>query len=222
MDQVGIGLLGPAPRRRIDLVGKDADGDREGDALGGEEGQLAFPVQTRRRDRRVRQPVERDVVEDVVSRQALGLAVGEDARDQVVAARVVVEHPGGQADRRIRERVERLRPVAPSPGRSPGRACRRSRAGPTRAAPRPRGRPARACRDAAPAESVGDGGRHVGVDAEQSRRRLQRHLLGDGIPPVAALGHVAGVAEALHQHDPGARDADRDPSRSSVGFAEKP
>src|SRR5215208_8189769 len=73
MSQTGIGLLGPAPRRRIQLVRKDTDGNREGDALGGKEGQLAFPVQTRRRDRRVRQPVERDVVEDVVSRQALGL-----------------------------------------------------------------------------------------------------------------------------------------------------
>ncbi len=39
---------------------------------------------------------ERDVVEDIVSRQALGLTV-EHARDERQAARVVVEYPGGQA-----------------------------------------------------------------------------------------------------------------------------
>src|SRR5262245_37275447 len=48
VNQVGIGFLGPAPRRRIELVGKDTDASRERDALGGKEGQLAFPVQTRR------------------------------------------------------------------------------------------------------------------------------------------------------------------------------
>jgi DNA-binding transcriptional ArsR family regulator len=40
----------------------------------GEEGELAFPIQTSRRDGRVRQPVERGVVEDDVWREALGLA----------------------------------------------------------------------------------------------------------------------------------------------------
>ena len=44
-----------------------------------------FPIEASRRDPRVRQPVERDVVEDVVSRQALLLAV-EDARDELIAA----------------------------------------------------------------------------------------------------------------------------------------
>ncbi len=82
----------------IDLVRKDAHGNRDGDAFRGEKGELVFPIETSRRDRRVRQPVERDVVEDVVSRQALGLTV-EDACDERVTARVVVEHPGGQADR---------------------------------------------------------------------------------------------------------------------------
>ena len=110
VDELGIRLLRPAPRGLIELVGKGAHGDRDGDALRREEGELALPVEARRRDRRVRQPVERDVVEDVVARQALGLPV-EDARDERVAARVVVEHPGGQADRRIRDRVQRLRAV---------------------------------------------------------------------------------------------------------------
>ena len=71
MDQFGIRLLCPALRGGIDLIGKDAHGSRDRDAFRGEKGKLAFPIQTSRRDRRVRQPVERDVVEDVVSRQAL-------------------------------------------------------------------------------------------------------------------------------------------------------
>ena len=54
--------------------------------------------------------------------------------------------------------------------------------------------------------------RHVGVDAEQSRGLLQGHHLRDGIAPVAALRHEARVAEALHQHDPGTRDAGRVPA----------
>src|SRR6266581_2986268 len=48
--------------------------------------------------------------------------------------------------------------------------------------------------------------RQVEVDAEQSRRRLARHRAGDGGTPVAALGDVAGVSEALHQLRPGSRD----------------
>ena len=51
------------------------------------------------------------------------------------------------------------------------------------------------------------GGRHVGVDAEQLRRRLHAHLLRDGRAPIAALRHEPRVAEALHQHGPGASDA---------------
>ena len=98
MDQVGIGFLRPAARRRVQLVGEDADANREGDALGGEEGQLAFPVETRRGDPRVRQPLERNVVEDIVSGEALGLAV-KDTRHERLTRRVVIEHPGGQADR---------------------------------------------------------------------------------------------------------------------------
>ena len=104
---------------------------------------------------------------------------------------------------------------SPSPGRSRGRACRRSRAGPRRAcssAERPAGAGSPNC--SACVDVGRHGGRHVGVDADQFRRRQQRHLLRDRIAPVAALRDVARVAEALHQHDPGARDADADPSRS--------
>src|SRR4051794_8203640 len=63
VDEVGICPLGPAPRRLILLAGKDAHGNGDGDALGVEEAPLVFPVEARRRDAGVRQPVERDVVE---------------------------------------------------------------------------------------------------------------------------------------------------------------
>ena len=47
----------------------------------------------------------------------------------------------------------------------------------------------------------------VRVDADQSRRRLYRHQVHDDPAPVTACRHVACVAEAIHQHRPGACDA---------------
>jgi hypothetical protein len=81
----------------IKLVRKGAHGNRDGHALWGEKGELVFPIQSSRGDRSVRQPVERDVVEDVVPREALRLTV-EHACDEPVTAGVVVQYPGGQAD----------------------------------------------------------------------------------------------------------------------------
>jgi hypothetical protein len=98
VDELGIRALDPRPRGSINVIWKGADGYRNGDVLGGKEGQLVFPLQTSRRHCRVRQPIERDVVEDVVSRQALRLTV-EDTRDELIAAYVMVNYPGGQADR---------------------------------------------------------------------------------------------------------------------------
>src|SRR4051812_35376958 len=43
VDQVGIGLLRPALRRRIELVGEDGHADRELHALDVEERQMALP-----------------------------------------------------------------------------------------------------------------------------------------------------------------------------------
>src|SRR5918998_777694 len=45
VDQVGVGLLGPAPRGLICLAGKDAHGHRDGDALGVEKATLIFPIE---------------------------------------------------------------------------------------------------------------------------------------------------------------------------------
>jgi hypothetical protein len=68
MDKVvRVRALGPAPRCLIQLVREDAYGKRNRDVLGVEEVRLVLPVQTSRGNPRVRQPVERDVVEDVVS-----------------------------------------------------------------------------------------------------------------------------------------------------------
>ena len=63
IDELGIGSLGPASRVLICLAGKDAHGHRNGDALGVPKATLIFPIEPRRRDSRVRQPVERDVVD---------------------------------------------------------------------------------------------------------------------------------------------------------------
>jgi hypothetical protein len=103
VNEVGIGPFGPAPRRLILLARKDAHGNRNGDALGVEEATLVFPVETRRGDPGVREPVDRDVVEDLRTRQFAGGArvpvqSRDDRRGRLAAPIVVVEKPGGQAD----------------------------------------------------------------------------------------------------------------------------
>ena len=108
VDEVGIRLLCPAPRRRVELVGKDAHGSRQLHAFRGKESELAFPVQASRGNGGVRQPIERDIVEDVLSRQSLRLPVNYTC-DETVAAIVVVEHPGSQPNWGIYERVQCLR-----------------------------------------------------------------------------------------------------------------
>ena len=54
-------------------------------------------VELSRGDRGVRQPVECDVVQHVIPRQPLHVAL-EDAGDHRLAARVVVGHPGRQPE----------------------------------------------------------------------------------------------------------------------------
>ena len=110
MNELGIRALCPTPRSRVELVWKDADGGGNGHVLRGKKCQFAFPVETSGGDRRVRQPVEGHVVEDVVSRKAFALSV-EDADDEFESARVMVEHPARKAHWGIRNRIERLRTV---------------------------------------------------------------------------------------------------------------
>src|SRR5262245_48279428 len=110
MDQFWIGLLCPASRGCVDLIWERAHGGRDRDTFRSENGELALPIETSRRDRRIRQPIERDIVEDVVACQAFGFSV-EDSCDQRQAASVMIEHPGGEADRGVCKRVQRLWPV---------------------------------------------------------------------------------------------------------------
>src|SRR5262249_34693199 len=66
-----------------------------------------LPVRPRGRSAGARQPVQRDVVEDVVACEvAHRLAVDEGAGDLVVAVGVVVEQPGGLGKERRRFRSE--------------------------------------------------------------------------------------------------------------------
>ena len=91
MDQFRIRLLCPAPRGCIEFVREDAHGNRDGDAFGIE---IPFakilPIETGARERGVRQPGDRDVVEDVISREAFGYS-RKDARDQLIAACIAIE-----------------------------------------------------------------------------------------------------------------------------------
>jgi hypothetical protein len=110
VDEPGIRPLGPAPGRLVLFAGEYAHGDRDGNAFGVEKAALVFPIETRRGDARVRQPVERDVVQDLVPRQFAGGArrpvQGRGDRGGRLAIRViVVEKPGGEADGRIRNSV---------------------------------------------------------------------------------------------------------------------
>ena len=63
IDQFGKRSLRPASGSRIEFVRKDAHGSRDNDASDAEERiTLVFPIETRPRERRIRQPSERDVV----------------------------------------------------------------------------------------------------------------------------------------------------------------
>src|ERR1700682_2829159 len=55
MDKFGIRPLCPTTRGLIELSGKDAHGNRDGDVLDVEKRKLAFPIETSRRNPRVRQ-----------------------------------------------------------------------------------------------------------------------------------------------------------------------
>ena len=75
MDEFRIRPLCPAPRGRIELIREDAHRNWDGDAFGIEiPFAKIFPVETGARKRRVRQPGDRDVVEDVVAREAFGFS----------------------------------------------------------------------------------------------------------------------------------------------------
>src|SRR4029077_9421915 len=109
MDQLGKRPLRPASWSRIEFVGKDAHRGRNNDASDAEKRiTLVFPIETSSRERRICQPSECDVVQNVVPGEAFA-APGEDTRDHLVAARVVIQEISGEADRGISDSVKRLR-----------------------------------------------------------------------------------------------------------------
>ena len=143
VDELRIGLLGPALRRLVDLVGEGADGDRDLDAPRIEEAarreMRIVPIEPRRGDRGVGQPVQRDVVEDVVPRQALRLCrrrCGRSARSCGCRDRA-----SRRQDRRASRRCRRASAAGcSSRSRSRARSCRSRRAGHRRAFRRATGR----------------------------------------------------------------------------------
>ena len=103
VDEVGVGALRPASRSLVLLAWEDADSHWNGDALDVEEAALVLLVQTRGGNPRVGQPVERDVVEELVTGQLSSVARGAvDARHETGGRLAVtipmVEKPGGEAD----------------------------------------------------------------------------------------------------------------------------
>src|SRR5262245_30798532 len=98
-----VGLLDPAARGPEDLAGKRGEADRDRNVwrrlAGRRRGLAVLPVHPRRGGAAAGQPVQRDVVEDVVSTEvARRLVVDDGACDLVVGVRVVVEHPGRERD----------------------------------------------------------------------------------------------------------------------------
>jgi hypothetical protein len=69
VNQLRVSTLRPAARSRIDLLRKGAHGNGYADTLRGEERQLALPIEAGGGDRRVREPVKSDVVENIVARE---------------------------------------------------------------------------------------------------------------------------------------------------------
>ena len=144
MDEFGIRPLCPAARGRIDFVGEGAHGDRDRDAPDVEEASSrrnlrGVPVEARRGDRGVRQPIERDVVE----RRRPGSAPPSFHRRRVRSCRNCgCRDPASRRRGRPANPRFRKASVAGStfPGRRPGRACRNHRVGPTHVFHRPRDR----------------------------------------------------------------------------------
>ena len=67
MDQFGIRAFCPIPRTLIELVRERAHSNRDRHALDAEIGKFIFPVEPCSGKRRVRQPGDRNVIEDIVS-----------------------------------------------------------------------------------------------------------------------------------------------------------
>ena len=128
-------------------------------------------------------------------------------RRRLVITIAVVKHPGGEADRRIRQSIQCLR--ARCHHLCVGASLRKQYRELLVSAAFVGGETG--WRWVAGLKRFGDVrwncSRKVGVNGQQLRRRLFGHRRANARTQVAALCHELRVTEALHQHDPGARGA---------------
>lgn len=101
VDQVVVCPLGPVARRVDILFREHRNRGRRGEVGDGVEVPPRYallPVQPRRGRRRVREPVQRGVVEPVVTSDSAERVSGKQLGEVLVGGRVVVKKPGRQAD----------------------------------------------------------------------------------------------------------------------------
>ena len=165
-----------------------------------------LPVDARCGGAGVRQPVQRDVVQHVVFRRRL---LGIGAVRPVREARMP-KQPRREAGRGVRHAVaDGLRPRASSSRRRPCSPSWRTQSSASNTARSFSDSPAGAGPPTASTAATSGGtvaGRLTWMPSNPCRR-LPRHRVGNRGAPVAALGDVARVPEALHQLRPGLRDA---------------
>src|ERR1700722_18786297 len=207
VNELGKCLLCPATRHRVEFVGEDAYSHGDGDALRIEVPSSApiLPIEPSARKGRVGQPGDRDVVEDVVAREALGFSL-KNPCDQLVAARVVIKEVSRKTYGGIRNSVQRLRPephLEPV-GDSLLIFMLQRLIGDLLLSRKTRWR--RLPGKSRLVNLSWKDARHIGVNAEQLRSRLHTHGFSDNRAPISTLSHKFRVPKTLHQHDPGARD----------------
>ena len=106
INQLVIRALCPTPRVFIVFARKDGHRSRDGDVDGVVKADLIFPIETSGRNRGIGQPVERDIVEDVVACEVTrGVSIDRapeygrgDRRRRLGITVAVVKKLGCQAD----------------------------------------------------------------------------------------------------------------------------
>lgn len=98
VDEVRVSPLCPSTWSFVQLFGEDAHPYRDRDPLGRKELQLTLPIEASGRYPRLCQPVKREVIQNVVLRNAAELSVKHAGNERITAC-VVVKHPRGKAHR---------------------------------------------------------------------------------------------------------------------------
>ena len=212
MNEFGIRLLRPAPRSRIEFVREDAHGNRDGDTFGIE---IPFapilPIETGARKRSVRQPGDRDVVEDVVAREALG----SPRQKRVRSARSCVRRDQGNKPQgrrgSLRFRKESV-VAAPSGTRRRFLFDRRTAIARKRPSRRRRDPMAQAPLKKPPGQSRRGRCQACWCECQATPEALAHPSDRRRLRPSRRLARQISVSEAVHQRDPGACDAFRAPA----------